>query len=106
MPLYDYRCETCDETREEFQSIHEDSMTKCPVCGGRYEKQISLTSGAMEREYDVPIEMHSIAPANAAEMTAFRRRNPGVEMRDGVPIARTRKEKLRILDAEGFEERN
>jgi putative FmdB family regulatory protein len=33
MPTYDYECEACGHTFEEFQSITEDPLKKCPECG-------------------------------------------------------------------------
>lgn len=32
MPTYDYECEACDHTFEEFQSISADPLKKCPKC--------------------------------------------------------------------------
>lgn len=63
--------------------------------------------------FDKPIEMLSVAVDNPSEIVDFRKRNPGVEISHdradpnfGVPIARTRKEKMAILRNENFEERN
>lgn len=33
MPTYDYLCEACGHTFEEFQSITAKPLRKCPVCG-------------------------------------------------------------------------
>ena len=33
MPTYDYACEKCGHTFEEFQSITAKSLRKCPECG-------------------------------------------------------------------------
>lgn len=105
MPRYDYYCPNCGVC-EEFQHMREDTLEMCPRCQAGYTKLISKPSGAMEREYRTPIELLSVAPANEAEEIMFRQRNPDAEMKDGVPIARTRKQKLRILKNEGFEEKN
>lgn len=32
MPTYDYQCEACKHTWEEFQSIKADPTKKCPSC--------------------------------------------------------------------------
>ncbi len=32
MPTYHYRCKACEHEFEEFQSMAEDSLTKCPAC--------------------------------------------------------------------------
>src|SRR2546421_10633160 len=33
MPTYDYVCDACEHTFEEFQSFSEEILTKCPKCG-------------------------------------------------------------------------
>ncbi len=33
MPTYDYRCDACGHTFEQFQSITASPMKKCPGCG-------------------------------------------------------------------------
>lgn len=32
MPTYDYVCDACDHKFEQFQSMKEDVLTKCPKC--------------------------------------------------------------------------
>ena len=32
MPTYDYVCDACGHTFEEFQAMSEDPLTKCPQC--------------------------------------------------------------------------
>jgi putative FmdB family regulatory protein len=32
MPTYEYRCEACGYEFEEFQSIKDDPISKCPEC--------------------------------------------------------------------------
>ena len=32
MPTYDYQCEACGHTFEEFQSITAKPLRKCPAC--------------------------------------------------------------------------
>lgn len=32
MPTYDYVCDACDHKFEQFQSMKEDALTKCPKC--------------------------------------------------------------------------
>lgn len=33
MPTYDYRCNACEHTFEEFQSFSDKPLKKCPKCG-------------------------------------------------------------------------
>lgn len=44
MPIYEYRCTSCDVVIEVMQSIRERRKTKCESCGGKLEKMISRTS--------------------------------------------------------------
>jgi putative FmdB family regulatory protein len=41
MPLYDYRCRSCDNELEVQQSINDDALTTCPECGGQLRKVFS-----------------------------------------------------------------
>lgn len=33
MPTYDYECEKCGHTFDEFQTMSDDPLTTCPSCG-------------------------------------------------------------------------
>jgi putative FmdB family regulatory protein len=33
MPTYEYHCDACDYNFDEFQSIKDDPLKKCPKCG-------------------------------------------------------------------------
>lgn len=43
MPIYEYKCLDCGATLEKRQSISEEPLTLCHACGGRLEKQWSLS---------------------------------------------------------------
>lgn len=38
MPVYEYRCRTCEHQFEIQQSINDDNLTDCPECGGDLRK--------------------------------------------------------------------
>lgn len=44
MPIYEYRCDSCDQVFEIWQKITEDPATECPECGGPIERLISATA--------------------------------------------------------------
>ena len=45
MPIYEFRCTECDEVSEEMLSFKSKKKTiKCPICGSRSEKILSLGS--------------------------------------------------------------
>lgn len=60
MPLYDYQCELCRETKEVFRHMSEfTSEIECSVCGGVARAQISGGFAAMMRgmgEYKFNLE--------------------------------------------------
>lgn len=33
MPTYEYKCDACEHTFDEFQSFSEEPLKKCPKCG-------------------------------------------------------------------------
>ncbi len=44
MPIYEYKCNTCDKTFETMQKINAEPLTKCMYCQGDVEKLISRSS--------------------------------------------------------------
>lgn len=44
MPLYEYRCETCQKTFEVIQKFSDNPLSQCPDCGKSVEKLMSLGS--------------------------------------------------------------
>jgi putative FmdB family regulatory protein len=45
MPTYEYECRECSYTFEAFQSINDDPLEKCPLCGGKVRRLIGGGSG-------------------------------------------------------------
>ncbi|MBL0922538.1 MAG: zinc ribbon domain-containing protein [Phycisphaerales bacterium] len=46
MPTYDYRCNACGHTFEQFQSMKDKALTKCPECKkSALERLIGLGGG-------------------------------------------------------------
>lgn len=46
MPTYDYRCNGCGHTFEQFQSMKDKALTKCPACKkNTLERLIGLGGG-------------------------------------------------------------
>lgn len=45
MPIYEYKCESCEETIEKLQKISDEPLVTCPKCKkDSLKKQISATS--------------------------------------------------------------
>ena len=47
MPTYDYRCDACEHQFEEFQSISEPPLKKCPQCGRKKLRRLFGTGAAV-----------------------------------------------------------
>ena len=44
MPIYEYQCKKCSEITEELQKFSDPPLKKCPHCGGRLNKLMSLNT--------------------------------------------------------------
>ena len=44
MPIYEYKCEKCNEHLEVLQKIGEKALTRCKKCKGKLHKVISKSS--------------------------------------------------------------
>ena len=43
MPIYEYKCLECENSLEKMQKISDEPLTLCEKCGGKLEKQWSLS---------------------------------------------------------------
>ena len=43
MPIYEYKCLECGYSLEKMQKVSEEPLTVCEKCGGKLEKQWSLS---------------------------------------------------------------
>ncbi len=43
MPIYEYKCLACETTMEKIQKFSDPPLEICDFCGGRLEKQWSLS---------------------------------------------------------------
>jgi len=43
MPIYEYKCLDCGAHVEKMQKVSDEPLTSCEVCGGKLEKQWSLS---------------------------------------------------------------
>ncbi|MEW5722054.1 MAG: zinc ribbon domain-containing protein, partial [Thermodesulfobacteriota bacterium] len=44
MPIYEYECRSCGEVREVLQKISDQPVKKCPACGGKVHKLMSMNT--------------------------------------------------------------
>ena len=47
MPTYGYECDACGHTFDEFQSMSEPALTKCPECGKKKLRRLFGTGAAV-----------------------------------------------------------
>ena len=47
MPTYEYVCDTCSHLFEQFQSMTDDPIKKCPKCGADVRRLISSGAGVI-----------------------------------------------------------
>lgn len=47
MPTYEYQCDACDHSFEEFQSFSEEPLKKCPQCGKKKLRRLFGTGAAI-----------------------------------------------------------
>ncbi len=47
MPTYDYVCDACDHKFEQFQSMKDEVLTKCPKCKKKKLRRLFGTGGAV-----------------------------------------------------------
>lgn len=47
MPTYEYKCDNCGHQFEIYQSMKDDKLTKCPVCGKEALKRLIGTGGGV-----------------------------------------------------------
>lgn len=108
MPMYPFKCDACGHVDTHFCTISQyTDRIECPQCEEMMHRTYEGTPSTLDTPFHKPIEMFSVAPNNPAEVAAFRKANPNVQLNSQlVPIARTRAEKLQILKSVGFEEKN
>lgn len=47
MPTYEYQCDACEHNFDEFQSMSEKPLKKCPKCGKRKLRRVFGTGAAV-----------------------------------------------------------
>ncbi len=47
MPTYEYQCDACEHNFDEFQSISEEPLKKCPQCGKKKLRRVLGTGAAI-----------------------------------------------------------
>jgi len=75
MPIYEYKCAECGERVEKMQKVADAPLAVCEVCGGKLEKQWSLSgfqfkgAGWYVTDYSNKTKEKSADKSDAAEKT-------------------------------------
>ncbi|HMP78851.1 MAG TPA: zinc ribbon domain-containing protein [Pirellulaceae bacterium] len=74
MPTYDYQCDACGHTFEEFQKITDEPLTKCPQCKKKKLRRLIGTGAAIVFKgsgfYQTDYRSESYRKAAASEQPA------------------------------------
>jgi hypothetical protein len=103
-----------------MRSLSDPDTPACEECGGETFRDEAVAQRMQQSgkrnitgAFAKPIEMLSVALDDEQGIREFKQRNPDVECsmdrsspHFGVPMARTRQEKLSVLKNEGFAENN
>jgi len=92
MPTYDYVCDACGHAFEQWQSFHDDHLTKCPTCKkNKLRRLIGMGaaivfkgSGFYETDYNRDEKYQAAAKADAAAPAPAAETKP-----DATPAAST-----------------
>ena len=104
MPTYDYECDACKHEFEEFQSMMDKPLKKCPACGKRKLRRL-LGSGAAiifkgSGFYQTDYRSESYKSAAKADQEAGKPAATGKDSANGkaatVKLRRRHKEILRV----------
>lgn len=117
MPMYSYRCCECGHEAEEFRQMKDatavGACVVCPTCNSPAYQRLADYVHTDLKEFHTPIDMYSIALDTDEAIRAFKQQVPGVDVAEdpadpmyGVPIARSRKQKMDALKHAGFVENN
>lgn len=106
MPIYCFTCDSCGGKTDVLRSISvRETDVRCS-CDNLMTRDLGREQGRRGTgEFHTPIEMFSVG-MNADEVPAFRQSLPNVEVREGLPIVKTRQEKMQVLKYFGFQEVN
>lgn len=94
MPTYEYVCDACEHTFEEFQSITAKSLRKCPACGKNKLRRLIGTgagvifkgSGFYETDYRSD-SYKSAAKADKPESSDSKTADTGTKTTDKQPAS-------------------
>ena len=89
MPIYEYKCAECGAHFEKMQKISDAPLTVCEVCGGKLEKQWSLSgiqfkgAGWYVTDYSSKLKDTSGAKSDKSEKTEKSEKSSAAESTAG-----------------------
>ena len=83
MPIYEYRCQGCDDHFEVMQKVGDRRLRTCKKCSGKLEKLISRTSfqlrggGWFNSGYSVPSSKGSSSDSKSSDGSDSSKKDSG-----------------------------
>lgn len=90
MPTYEYRCDSCGYVFEEFQSMKDAPLSKCPKCGSKVQRLISPGAGLIFKGsgfYLTDYKKSNSSPATSNGSTAVKKTEPAPKPKTEKPSA-------------------
>ena len=103
MPLYQYTCENCGAMIEDFRPMSRRKELPFCKCGVLMARDVSGGVRSRNAAFHTPIEMYSIAPETSEQRDQLAAVGATFN-RAGVPLARDRAEKNRLMKVAGVVE--
>jgi putative FmdB family regulatory protein len=87
MPTYEYHCDACEHNFDEFQSMMEEPLKKCPKCGKKKLRRLFGTGAAILFKgsgfYQTDYRSESYKSAAKAEQESAKPATTGKESANG-----------------------
>ena len=106
MPVYTYRCETCETDFEDYRPISEYADPAVCKCGGHAPRTVALTNTPMAG-YARPLRSNAMG-INPKQVDQVMRRHPHrvYDRQTGERIFHSHHERSKALKEEGFHDRD
>ena len=70
MPTYSYRCTECDNAFDIVQAFTDDTLTVCPVCGGKLRKVFSPVGVSFSGSGFYRTDSRAAAPSGSSDSSS------------------------------------
>ena len=93
MPTYEYHCDACEHNFDEFQSINDAPLRKCPKCGKRKLRRVFGVGAAVIFKgsgfYQTDYRSESYKAAEKADQEKSKPPSPDKDGKSSAPVSDT-----------------